>query len=228
MTKEYEIHPLANLLPPMTDEEFNDLVADIKKNGLIEPITIYEDKILEGRHRYKACEKLGGMKYFSTPHTYRGDDPLGYVMAKNVHRRHLTPKQRREVIAAALKMNPEKSNREIAKSVKQDHKTVAKVRKEQEHVGTIPHIKHPNARKTPNKPMPAPVPLAEVRIVESPEVSIEDRKAQNVALDVPQEDRAFAEFKVACNIWLPKMTPEQIEAACDILLAALSKIREAA
>jgi hypothetical protein len=33
-----EVHPLANLFPPMGEAEFAALVADIKKNGLLMPM----------------------------------------------------------------------------------------------------------------------------------------------------------------------------------------------
>ena len=39
----YESHPLAELIPRMSDEEYVELRADIEVNGLHEPITIYDD-----------------------------------------------------------------------------------------------------------------------------------------------------------------------------------------
>ena len=53
-----KFHPLANLFPMMSDEEFKALVQDIGEHGQVEPIIIYEDKILDGRNRYKACEVI--------------------------------------------------------------------------------------------------------------------------------------------------------------------------
>jgi ParB-like chromosome segregation protein Spo0J len=50
----YEIHPLADVMPAMSESEYQDLLADIKANGLLEPITLYENKILDGRHRLRA------------------------------------------------------------------------------------------------------------------------------------------------------------------------------
>lgn len=96
----YEIHPLAELIPPMADVEFAELRASIKTRGYLddEPVVIYEGKILDGRHRERAARELG-----ITPlvKQYEGEDPTGYVLAKNLDRRHLTTGQRS---AAALKL----------------------------------------------------------------------------------------------------------------------------
>ena len=57
-----------------------------------------------------------------------GGDPYALALSYNVHRRHLTPEQKRELIANVLKATPEKSNNQIAKQVKTHDKAVAKVR----------------------------------------------------------------------------------------------------
>jgi hypothetical protein len=68
-------------------------------------------------------------------------DPYAYVISKNIHRRHLTTEQRRDLIAKLLKAKPETSNNQIAKQVKADDKTVAKVRAKLEATSDIPKLK---------------------------------------------------------------------------------------
>lgn len=87
----YEIHPLAHLLPSMRDDEFTELKEDIAANGLRESIKLYEDKVLDGRHRYRACTELDVCPTFEI---YDGDEPAGYVLSLNVKRRQLTPSQK--------------------------------------------------------------------------------------------------------------------------------------
>ena len=81
-----------------------------------------------------ALEDAGvGFKNF-----YAGD-PYAIALSLNVHRRHLTPKQKHELIVKLLKAKPEASNSSIAKQVKADDKVVDSVRRELEANSDIPN-----------------------------------------------------------------------------------------
>jgi len=58
---------------------------------LREPIWIYDGQILDGRNRWRACEVVG---VEPESREYQGDDPLGFVLSLNLHRRHLTDGQK--------------------------------------------------------------------------------------------------------------------------------------
>src|SRR6516164_118557 len=121
-----EPHPLSALFPPISEEDFGKLAADIKLNGLHQPIVRYQGKILDGNNRYRACELVKIAPKFAD---FNGDDAQArnYVISANIHRRHLSPDQRREIIATLLKADPTKSDRQIAATAKVDNKTVAAV-----------------------------------------------------------------------------------------------------
>ena len=94
-----EYHEIANIFPLMEGTELTELSADIKKNGLIDPIWLYENKILDGRNRYRACQEVGVEPRFQS---YPGNDPLQQVISLNLHRRHLNESQRAIVAARYL------------------------------------------------------------------------------------------------------------------------------
>ena len=85
-----DFHKYADLFPLLTGEEFDALVEDIKENGLIEPIYLYQNQILDGRNRWKACGVAGVEPAFSE---YKGNDPLTFAVSLNIKRRHLNPSQ---------------------------------------------------------------------------------------------------------------------------------------
>jgi len=89
-------HKLSELFPLLDGTDLDELVNDIKENGQIKSITLYEGQILDGRNRYLACQALG-----IVPNTqeYTGSDPFQFVVSKNLHRRHLTTSQRAMIAA---------------------------------------------------------------------------------------------------------------------------------
>ena len=141
------VHPAADLFPLMSESELRELGEDIKANGLQSPIAVYRGKLLDGRNRLDAIELMGGK--LESIDDLNGNvlimdgmhgDPYDFVVSANLHRRHLTGEQKRELIAKELKAKPEQSNRKIAKQVRADDKTVAKVRRELESTAQIPQL----------------------------------------------------------------------------------------
>jgi hypothetical protein len=97
-------HPLSAIFPPMTEAEMNELRADIAAHGLRTPVVVFEDKVLDGWHRYIACRETGTTMRFEA---FEGDavSARSFVMSVNLTRRHLDISQR-ALIAARLATLP--------------------------------------------------------------------------------------------------------------------------
>jgi ParB-like chromosome segregation protein Spo0J len=98
-----EFHPLAIIFPLIEAAEFEAFVDDVREHGLAEKIVMHEDKILDGRNRYRALAQLGlTNEEVLRSHTEaldQGVDPLAFVISKNLKRRHLDEGQRAMVAA---------------------------------------------------------------------------------------------------------------------------------
>lgn len=100
---ELTFHALADIFPYMEKAGFVELVADIKQNGVHEPIWLLDGKIIDGRHRYKASMAAG---VTCPTRDYQGDDAAAFVLSLNLNRRHLNESQR-GMVAARLATMPE-------------------------------------------------------------------------------------------------------------------------
>ncbi len=89
---EYEFHETANAFPYISGDSFESLKEDIRINGILESIVLYDGKIIDGRNRYRIAKELG---LEDIPFkNYEGDDPVGFVQSMNLHRRQLSPSQK--------------------------------------------------------------------------------------------------------------------------------------
>ncbi len=86
------------MIPPMSKEEFSTLKDSISRDGLLVPIVMLDDEILDGRHRYQACKELG-IEPIKEP--YKGNNPFSYAVSLNATRRHLSQSQR-AMLAASI------------------------------------------------------------------------------------------------------------------------------
>lgn len=94
-------HEYANLFPMLAGPALDELREDIRAHGVREPVVFLGDAILDGRNRYM-CARDIGVEYPRVE--YDGDDPLGFVISRNLHRRHLTESQRASVAAKLANM----------------------------------------------------------------------------------------------------------------------------
>ncbi|EOC0011572.1 ParB/RepB/Spo0J family partition protein [Cronobacter turicensis] len=88
----YDFHEAANAFPYLSGEAYESLKKDILENGILEPLFLYEGKILDGRNRYRIAIDLGIDDF--PVRDYEGDNPAAFVQSMNLHRRQLTPSQK--------------------------------------------------------------------------------------------------------------------------------------
>lgn len=84
-------HPAADVFPMLDDAALKLLADDIAEHGQKHPIVVFEDMILDGRNRHRACKMAKVDPRFEK---WKGADPIAYVVSANIHRRHLDESQR--------------------------------------------------------------------------------------------------------------------------------------
>jgi SAM-dependent methyltransferase len=97
--KKLTFHPACLLFPKLPKADLLALAADIKANGLRNPIVLFQGQVLDGRNRLAAC-KIAKVKPRFVEWDGKGT-PLQWVISENLIRRHLTSSQR-AVIALDL------------------------------------------------------------------------------------------------------------------------------
>lgn len=98
----YEIHPVAEIMPPMDGDAYSELVEDVRQHGVLEAIWLYDGKVVDGRHRLRAATEVGA-DFATRTLTLKDDESLvAWVLSKNLHRRHLSASQRAMVATKSL------------------------------------------------------------------------------------------------------------------------------
>lgn len=126
--------------------DFEALKANIAATGRVQqPMTLDEaNNVLDGHHRQHAVEVLRdeGIKVGTPDAVVIGgltnEQKFDYVLSVNLVRRHLTQRQRRSIIADALRRTPERANNWLAELCGCDKKTVQAVRRRLESMREIP------------------------------------------------------------------------------------------
>lgn len=127
------------LLPNLTADEYHALHDDIEAHGIRVPVDVDEDgNVLDGHHRRAIAVALDIDYPTRLVAGLSEQEKRDHALAVNVQRRSLTREQKRELIAASLKADPELSDRQHGERTGVDHKTVGARRGELESSGEIP------------------------------------------------------------------------------------------
>ncbi len=102
-----KIHPAADVLPEMPDDDFKSLCKSIDEAEQQVSIKLYRGQILDGRHRYRACKKLRIEPWtedVTNELRQQQLSPEAFVLAHNLERRHLPDGARALILAELRKM----------------------------------------------------------------------------------------------------------------------------
>jgi N6-adenosine-specific RNA methylase IME4 len=208
--------PKYQVMPPLSAEEYAELKADIEARGVLVPVEYDEaGEVLDGHHRVQICDELGITEWPRVVRLGLSDaGKLTHARQLNLARRHLDREAKRALIAQQLRETPQLSNRQIARDLGCDDKTVSTVREMLEESAEIPHFSERIDPRTGNASQPAerpsayryvdPTPAGQRAIVEGSreiraakqEERREERLAVVATLAQPTPDLPFGRYPV--------------------------------
>ena len=101
----HERHPLSAVWPNLERTAQEALRQSMQTRGYdpLEPVVLYEGRVLDGWHRYSIARELG---IEVTTVDYEGDDPAGVVIARHTGRRHIIPGKRAHCVVRCREWVP--------------------------------------------------------------------------------------------------------------------------
>ncbi len=104
-----------NLIPPLSEVEFDSLKQSIKEEGLHIPVIVNKQGIvLDGHHRFRACKELGIRLQFHTKEFKNSLDDRQFLIEVNLRRRQLNEFQRVEIGYLLEDIQKEKAKRRMS------------------------------------------------------------------------------------------------------------------
>lgn len=87
-----------NLLPELTSEEYTNLEKDIVRHGVINPILVWHDTIIDGHNRYAICQAHHIQNFPTKEITFQSkDEAISWILVHQLGRRNLNDFQRNEI-----------------------------------------------------------------------------------------------------------------------------------
>ena|SRR5699024_6529642 len=150
------------VMPRLAPDEYAELEQSIRENGVQVPITVGPDgRIIDGHHRDEIARNLD----LHCPRvTAQGDEAKlrGLAFSLNLHRRHLSREQKRQIVAKSITADPQLSDREHGRRTGVSKNTAAAVRDELTESGQVDHFaeridpRTGNASQPASRPRPVP------------------------------------------------------------------------
>ena len=118
------------VLPPLPLDQYEALRDHIARNGVEEPILVTSERIIiDGHERFKAVTELGLRKY---PIRILGNmseqERKEKAIALNLLRRHLSRAERQYWLEELIRLNPQRSSRDLAATANVSQSTAARAK----------------------------------------------------------------------------------------------------
>lgn len=116
---------LKELLPPLSDDEYEGLKKDIKANGVLDPIILWNGFIADGHNRYEICKKLG-IKTVNTTYIHKESkaEVMKWIIDHQLARRNLTNSQVVKSLESYRKEREKEGKKIKLSKLKQNNDTV--------------------------------------------------------------------------------------------------------
>ena len=86
-------HPFAALLPLLNAAGQTRLNEDVAARGVLQPITLFDGQVLDGRHRLTAARANGDLNIIAVELHGTRAEAMAFVMSQNIRRRQLSASQ---------------------------------------------------------------------------------------------------------------------------------------
>lgn len=113
-----------DLIPPLSEEEYQTLEANLRNEGCREPICVWNYTILDGHNRYEICTRLSIPFQIKQINLFSEAEAIAWICANQLGRRNISEETRRYLIGKRYEAeksiswdrNPDGANQHSAKN----------------------------------------------------------------------------------------------------------------
>ncbi len=87
-----------DLIRPLSKEEYQQLEINIRNDGCREPITVWNDYIVDGHNRYEICTRLGIPYKVTYVYFESNEEAIDWICANQLGRRNISEETRKYLI----------------------------------------------------------------------------------------------------------------------------------
>ena len=107
-------------IPPLTDDEYNQLEENILKEGkLISPLIVWGNTLVDGHNRYEIVQEHPEISFSTMPLPFESrEEVLAWICKNQLGRRNLTPEQKKFLIGKQYSVEHRKPGETATTSIR--------------------------------------------------------------------------------------------------------------